>query len=104
MLLAVAGIGAGILVGRYGGITFSTPTERLPDSKISAADANKLRAVCAAAAAKNSPRRSLAEIESALTELKSWSHYKLSERVSEIAPAVAAADIPERCRGRRSCP
>ena len=45
VLLAVAGFGAGVLVGRHGGKATSTSTEVLPDPNASAPDAKKLPAV-----------------------------------------------------------
>ena len=100
VLLAVAGFGAGILVGRHGAKANSTPTEVLPDPNASAPDANKLPAVMVksrpapAAGAKSATRLSLAEIESALAELKGFSRSKLWERVNEIVKSVDPADIP----------
>ena len=99
VLLAVAGFGAGVLVGRHGGKTNAKATDAAVTPAI-APEAGKLPAVKAkphpsATTYKSGPWMSLAEIETALAELKSSSRSKLWERVNEIARAVDPADIPQ---------
>ncbi len=96
VLLAVVGFGAGVLVGRPGWKTPSILTKASRDSSAAAPDANKLPAVkVKSRPAHAAAHLSLAEIETALTELKSLSRAKLWEHVNEIAKAVDPADIPQ---------
>src|SRR6185436_15286940 len=101
VVLAVAGFGAGILVGRQSGKKSSgagpaiattepsSPAQKLPAVKV------KARPATAGPDKNEKPAKylTLAEVDAALAELKGLSRNKLWERVSELAKGVAPADI-----------
>ncbi|MBP9901699.1 MAG: hypothetical protein KBH45_09575, partial [Verrucomicrobia bacterium] len=100
VLLAVAGFGAGIWVGRHGARANAASPEAAINAETASAPGKLVAAkekarTATTTADKSGPHLSLAEIETALTELKSLSRARRWERVNEIAKAVDPADIPQ---------
>jgi hypothetical protein len=101
-LLAVASFGAGLVVGRHHpkstGVSETSPAasnSTMPGQPLPAINAKPRRVATASDKSELPARRlSLAEIESALAELKGLSRSKLWERVNEIVKGVDPADIP----------
>ncbi|MFO1515027.1 MAG: hypothetical protein U1F83_19330 [Verrucomicrobiota bacterium] len=101
VLLAVAGFGAGLLVGRQHAPSSASTA---PTAATGAASnetplpAVNVKTRATAASNKSGPdsgRMSLAEVEAALLELPKLSRSKVWERLNEIAKAVDPADIPQ---------